>query len=128
MRSGEVSAEGGYDGEYGVIKLLDGYGQDKAHGAPQIRLLEVDEAAALHEQAPPLEQAACRGAGSRLGAGRPVCRPVLSQTSTPSPSPNELPRCRRIESSLLCSLHPARTGLPASIQSSARRRCTLPAR
>lgn len=58
MRRGEVRAEGGYDGEYGVIKLLDGYGQDKAHGAPQIRLLEVDEAVALHEQASPLEQAA----------------------------------------------------------------------
>ena len=53
----EVRAEGGYDGEYGVIKLLDGYGQDKAHGAPQIRLLDVDEAATLREQATPLEQA-----------------------------------------------------------------------
>jgi DNA helicase II / ATP-dependent DNA helicase PcrA len=57
MRRGEVRAEGGYDGEYGVIKLLDDYGQDKAHGAPQIRLLEVDEAATLREPATPLGQA-----------------------------------------------------------------------
>ncbi|MFN8468072.1 MAG: UvrD-helicase domain-containing protein [Caldilineaceae bacterium] len=65
MRSGQVRAEGGYDGEYGVIKLLEGYGQDKAHGAPQIRLLDVDEAATLREQVRPLGQAvsAAQGAG-----------------------------------------------------------------
>ncbi len=58
MRSGAVRAEGGYDGEYGVIRLLEGYGDDEAHGVPQIRLLEVDAAAALREQVRPLEQAA----------------------------------------------------------------------
>ncbi len=58
MRSGKVRAKGGYDGEYGVIRLLEGYGEDQAHGVPQIRLLEVEEVAtALREQAAPLTQA-----------------------------------------------------------------------
>ena len=45
MRSSDVVAQGGYDGEYGVIRLLHGYGDDAAHGAPQIRLLEAEQAA-----------------------------------------------------------------------------------
>lgn len=59
MRSGHVQAQGGYDGEYGVIRLLGGYGEDAAAGAPQMGLFGAEGApVTVREQRAVLAQAA----------------------------------------------------------------------
>ena len=87
MRRGEVDAQGGYDGEYGVIRLFTGRGRSSAGGSQAGLFTDLDEAgAALTRPGAAFEPGMARAGRDDPGRGRGRHKrpPLMPQTRSPA--------------------------------------------